>query len=64
MTNFVDRPPIVNWLNAVLAHVSEDPEMAQNYLNQLLQQYNDKVSGSPAWFIALYYSHIKLFMVG
>ncbi len=58
MNNFPDRPPLIIWLNAVLANVNGNSE-SQYYLNLLQEQYNTKVSGSPAWFIALYYAHIK-----
>lgn len=59
MNNFKDRPPLIIWLNAVFANVEKNSESAQNNLDKLHQHYNDKVSGSPAWFIALYYCHIK-----
>ncbi|TXD80827.1 helix-turn-helix domain-containing protein [Subsaximicrobium wynnwilliamsii] len=58
MKIFTDRPPVIIWLNAVLNNVDGNKE-SQNYLDQLHQQYNTKVSGSPAWFLALYYAHIK-----
>ncbi len=57
MNKYQDRFPLILWLNSVLANVNGTP--SQNYLNQLYQLYNSKASGSPAWFIALYYAHIK-----
>ena len=57
MNNFVDRPPIVNWLNAVLAQVSENLATVHNHLDELHKKYNMRASGSPAWFI-VYIMHI------
>jgi len=59
INNFSDRPPIIIWLSAVLANIDGNGKDSQKYLDQLYQQYNDNTSGSPAWFIALYYCHTK-----
>ena len=54
-TNFPDRPPVILWLNAVHHDMDGDKETAQELLNALLKKYEEEASGSPAWFIALYY---------
>ncbi len=55
MINFIDRPPIVLWLNAVYEVMEGNTESANTYLDELQKKYNNEASGSPAWFIALYY---------
>ena len=59
MTNFTDHPPIVMWFNAVYAQKDENKIDVAKYLGQLTNSYESGSSGSPAWFIALYYCHIK-----
>jgi len=59
MTNFIDRPPIVMWFNAIYAQMDENKKDVAKYLGQLTNSYESDSSGSPAWFIALYYCHIK-----
>ncbi|MEP0131899.1 MAG: hypothetical protein ABJJ25_00855 [Eudoraea sp.] len=61
MTNFIDRPPIVMWFNAVYAQKDENKKDVAKYLGQLTNSYESGFSGSPAWFIALYYCHINDF---
>ena len=56
---FPDYPPILIWLNAVYAQMEGNTKAAAKYLDELLDKYNDGSSGSPAWFIALYYAHTK-----
>ena len=52
--NFPDRSPILNWLEAMDAkNEGKDPS---SFLNQLKQNYQNNSSGSPAWFIALYFA--------
>jgi len=53
-SNFPDRPPIVVWLDAV--HAYHEGGYNQVYQNQLGKMYDEISSGSPAWFLALYYS--------
>ena len=52
-----DNPSILIWLDAIFAKIDEDNENATLYLDQLIQLYNTHSSGSPAWFIALYYCY-------
>jgi TolB-like protein len=58
-SKFADRPPIIIWLDAVHAEMEGQPEMVAKSLSLLEEAYNQKASGSPAWFMALYYCHIK-----
>ena len=52
--SFPDRSPIHYWLEAMYAiHKGKNPSL---YLNKLKQMFNKKYSGSPAWFIALFYA--------
>jgi len=58
--NFPDEnPPILIWLDAVFAQMDSNKPNATLYLNQLLNRYETINSGSPAWFIALYYCYFK-----
>ncbi len=59
MTKFPDRPPVILWLSAVHGEIDGNKEIAAQYLNELNKRYDEGSSGSPAWFIALYYSHIR-----
>ena len=54
-----DNPSILIWLDAVFAKMDRNHENATLYLDQLINLYNTNSSGSPAWFIALYYSYLK-----
>ncbi len=53
-----DNPSIFIWLDAVYAKMDEENGNATLYLDQLVNLYNSNSSGSPAWFIALYYSYL------
>lgn len=55
LTNFQDYPPILMWLNAVYSEMDGKPEKTAKHLAELHQKYNEGSSGSPAWFIALFY---------
>jgi tetratricopeptide (TPR) repeat protein len=55
MNNFEDRPPILLWLNAVYYQMDGESMEAERYLEKLNNRYRDHASGSPAWFLALYY---------
>lgn len=55
MINFPDRSPIVLWLNTVHAELDGNSEAVNNYLGKLKGKYDEEESGSPAWFLALYY---------
>lgn len=59
MNNFPDRPPIILWLSAIHAELEGHSEKIEKYLDALIERYNNEASGSPAWFMALYYCHIK-----
>ncbi|MGB5499613.1 MAG: hypothetical protein WBM77_11855, partial [Maribacter sp.] len=56
-TIFTDRPPIILWLSAVHEHIDGNEEGITEYLNELNKRYEKRDSGSPAWFMALYYCH-------
>ncbi len=55
MTKFEDRPPIISWFNAVFTEMDGNIGSSKKYLNELQKKYREQASGSPAWFIALYY---------
>ena len=59
MTKFPDYPPILMWLNAVYAQMDGNSEDANKYLIELQNKYSEGSSGSPAWFIALYYCTLE-----
>lgn len=59
MNSFPDRPPIVAWLNAVHFEMANNREGVQESLSTLQEHYIKGSSGSPAWFMALYYCHIQ-----
>jgi TolB-like protein/AraC-like DNA-binding protein len=54
-----DNPSILIWLDAVFAKIDVKNEDAKLYLDQLKNLYDKHSSGSPAWFIALYYSYFE-----
>jgi TolB-like protein len=58
-SKFVDRSSAHIWLDAVHAYQRNELNTAKNYVSQLIQEYNTKASGSPAWFIALYYFYAE-----
>ena len=59
ITIFPDRPPVILWLSAVHGEIDGNKEITAQYLNELKKRYDEGSSGSPAWFIALYYCHIR-----
>ncbi|CAM4093579.1 helix-turn-helix domain-containing protein [Zobellia roscoffensis] len=59
LTQFTDYPPILMWLNAVFAQIDGNTEAISKHLAELHAKYENGSSGSPAWFIALYYAHTK-----
>lgn len=59
LTQFPDYPPILMWFNAVYSQMDGNSRATAKYLNELRDKYNDRSSGSPAWFMALYYAHIE-----
>ncbi len=60
-SQFPDRPPIIFWLDAIHAEMEDKPIRVKEILATLKELYNQNVSGSPAWFLALYYCHVKDF---
>ncbi len=54
-----ENPSILIWLDAVFAKMDEENESAKQYLDQLVNLYETHGSGSPAWFIALYYCYFE-----
>ena len=55
LTRFPDYPPILVWFGAVYAQMDGNDQEAAQYLKELHNRYDEGSSGSPAWFIALYY---------
>lgn len=54
-TKFPDYPPILMWLNLVHAQMDGSSNEVTKYMEELFNKYNEGSSGSPAWFLALYY---------
>ena len=54
-----ENPSILIWLDAVFSRMDRGNENAALYLDQLIDLYETHSSGSPAWFIALYYCYFK-----
>lgn len=55
LSQFSDYPPILMWLNAVYAQMEGGSENSNTYLTELYKSYFERSSGSPAWFIAMYF---------
>ncbi|MDZ7757147.1 helix-turn-helix domain-containing protein [Rhodohalobacter sp.] len=55
LSQFPDYPPILMWLNLVYAQMDDSQNEVNKHLEELFTKYNEVSSGSPAWFIALYY---------
>lgn len=56
---FEDRSPFTVWLQLFYAHHDNDSAKVDSLLKVLMQAYENEVSGSPSWFIALYYLEIE-----
>ncbi len=54
-----ENPSILIWLDAIFAKIDGENENAELYLDQLINLYDIQKSGSPAWFIALYYCYFE-----
>ncbi|MBT8263155.1 MAG: hypothetical protein KJO05_10055, partial [Bacteroidia bacterium] len=52
-----DRPPILYWLIAIHGDIAGEADKLQTGLDMLQQQYIQHQSGSPAWFLSMYYFH-------
>ena len=59
LAQFPDYPPILVWLSAIHAQMDGNSIKVKKHLAELNSKYEEGLSGSPAWFIALYYAHIK-----
>ena len=59
MNKFEDRPSVLIWLNAVYSQMDGDNNEAERYLEILNVRYENNASGSPAWFLALYYCTLE-----
>lgn len=59
LSQFSDYPPILMWLNAVYAQMDGDSELTSTYLTELYTSYFENSSGSPSWFLAMYYCTVK-----
>ena len=57
--HFPGRLPIILWLNAIHAEMEGKSVTVKRNLKILEDLYAQQTSGSPAWFTALYYCHIK-----
>jgi len=55
LSKFSDYPPILIWLNLVYAQMDGSQNEVNKHLEELFTKYNEGSSGSPAWFITLYY---------
>ncbi len=58
LNRFPDYPPILMWLNAVYAQMDGDSTKTMKHLKELQNKYDQGASGSPAWFLAMYYFSI------
>jgi tetratricopeptide (TPR) repeat protein len=58
ITDFPDYPPILIWLSAVYDHMEGKDSNVEQHLTELHESYEKGSSGSPAWFIGLYYCTI------
>lgn len=57
LINYSDRPPLVIWFGAMQAIIKgANPGP---YIDQLEKMFEDNLSGSPGWFIALTYAALK-----
>ena len=61
LDQFDDSPSLLYWLIAIHAELEGNMKDVESSLEILREKYDSKDSGSPAWFIALYYRHIKDF---
>jgi tetratricopeptide (TPR) repeat protein len=59
LTKFPDYPPILMWLNAVFAQKEGDSKKKDKHLAELHNEYNTDSSGSPAWFLAMFYCTLQ-----
>ena len=54
-----DDPPMIYWLRAVHHQLKGETDKVQLDLQKIEEAYHSGSSGSPAWFMAMYYFHEK-----
>jgi len=59
LSQFSDYPPILMWFNAIYAQMDGNSKEVITYLAEIEKEYDNGSSGSPAWFLALYYCSIE-----
>lgn len=55
---YQERLPIVLWMLAACEYQKGNIEAAEKYVEEIKNKYKEEASGSPAWFLALYYASI------
>ncbi|NER09509.1 TolB amino-terminal domain-containing protein [Muriicola jejuensis] len=58
LQNYSERPPTVLWILATCEYKKGNIEIANDYLAQIENNYQEGASGSPAWFTALFFASI------
>ena len=53
---FEDRSPTIVWLDLMRSHMAGNAVQVETRLQDLLRAYDNIETGSPAWYIGLYYS--------
>ncbi len=56
--NYPERPPTVLWILAACEYRNGNIVEAKKFLAEIENKYHEEASGSPAWFLALYYASI------
>lgn len=59
LKKFPDRPPRVLWLKALNSNIKGETKEETEIVRALNKRYEEGDSGSPAWFLALYYAHLQ-----
>ncbi len=54
-----DDPPMIYWLRAVHHQLKGETDKVQLDLQKIEEAYHSGSSGSPAWFMAMYYCHLE-----
>lgn len=57
----LEKGSIIIWLNAINSQLKQDNVKIEFNINELKKLYNSNSSGSPAWFLCLYYCFIENF---
>jgi len=58
-TNFPDRAPIHIWFDLINSNLNNDTVEVVKFMKEMESKYKNHESGSPAWFMAMYYFFIK-----